>query len=80
MDTIIAIGRTGSTLPCVPAAVARASVPAPSARLRRRRVEPLLVAAVAPRTRGDVSPANSGPIFDEHKSTGASVPGRRGGT
>lgn len=80
MDTITAIGRTGSALSCVPATVLPASVAVPSARLRRRWAEPLLVAAVAPRTGGDVSPAISDPIFDEHKCTGASVPGRRGGT
>ncbi|MBP2370737.1 hypothetical protein JOF36_006433 [Pseudonocardia parietis] len=81
MNSIVMIDRIGPAVVCASAEPVAAVAAIPASRkpgVRRRGAEQLLVAAPTPRTRGDVYPA--GPIFDEHKCTGASVPGRRGGT
>lgn len=94
MDTIMVFDRIGPALPCAPATVAPHGVAHPAtvasceSGLRRRRPAALLVAGTTLRTGGDVSPVSgdewgvvsAGPIFDDNKCTGASVPGRRGGT
>lgn len=75
--------RIGAVLPCAPA-----TVPAARPEVRRRQPEVLPLAVHTLRTWGDVSlqgetdttAAITGPTFDADKSTGASVPGRRGGT
>lgn len=80
MNSILMIDRIGLAVVCASAEPVAAVAAIPAARkpgVRRRWAEQLL-AAPAPRTGGDVYPA--GPIFDEHNCTGASVPGRRGGT
>ena len=65
MTTIATIDRTGAVLPCA-----------------------FLIADTVLRPWGEVYPGVgsaalsviTGPTFDDHKCTGASVPGRRGGT
>lgn len=73
----------------LPHAVAHATLPATYAGIPAVRDERFRPAGAATRTGGQVSrPVDrtaaismiTGPIFDDHKCTGASVPGRRGGT
>ncbi|MBC3190272.1 hypothetical protein H7X46_04245 [Pseudonocardia sp. C8] len=84
MTTIMTVDRSGAALPCAPATVvphevAHAAIPASRKFGLRRRASALRVAVTPLRAWGEVSPIPAA-FVDDHKCTGASVPGRRGGT
>ncbi|MFP5068626.1 hypothetical protein ACLFMI_03005 [Pseudonocardia nantongensis] len=94
MNSTTLLRTVGTALPCAPVtvlphAVAHATLPVTYAGIPTVRDERFRPAGAATRSGGQVSrPADrsaaismiTGPIFDDHKCTGASVPGRRGGT